>query len=145
MIVSYKKLQNFNLIFNRSDFSHISDLSGINRVLGIILQDAELQNGNKGESARILNDYQESLESFYRWLNTQRVAPINEGFELCSSIILRIKKIIDLDAFRKMQISKGYRKKFKKLFLYGLSQLVNYPEFRSALNSGRLGKLSLHN
>lgn len=122
--MSYKNLRNFKDIFNRDDFNYICDNAHISEVSEIFLYRIAVPDGKESAYIKLLESFLTNLDYFYMWLNGDKIPNIVEGYSICKDELVRSMGILRLSADKRASISKGYRKKFKKLFLHGLSKLL---------------------
>ena len=69
------------------------------------------------------NHHLVSNPSKYSWLGLFKKGAL-DTLPICKEELVRSMEILRLSADKRASISKGYRKKFKKLFLHGLSKLL---------------------
>lgn len=122
--MSYKNLKNFRSIFNRDDFSYISDIAHISQLSEIILYNLSSPDGSEPNHIKLLKAFLDSLEAFCEWINCSSIPPIGQGYILVEQELIRIIKILMTPELKRRAISKGYSKKFNKSFLYGLSMVL---------------------
>lgn len=125
--MSYKKLKNFQTIFNREDFNYISDDSrdgNIEQISKIILYHVSTSDGKEKVYIKILGKFIENLDSFYEWINAKEIPDIKKGYFICREELIRAIKLLNEPDFKRIAISKGSLNRFNKLFLYGLSVLL---------------------
>lgn len=121
--MSYKKLKNFQEIFNREDFSYISNENNIKNIESWVLSIPTMDDSEVNELTRKLKYYLRSLESFYFW--TKNTIPeIQEGIMKSRKELLRITELIKEPYERRSLIRWGSLKKFLKTFLHGLNKLL---------------------
>lgn len=123
--MSYKNLKNFCHIFERDDFSYISDLGQINSITKILVYHLAVPDGREATHIELLQNFLINFDSFYMWLNATKIPNVVDGYTVCKDELARSIGILKLSNVERVVISKGYRKKFKKLFLHGLSKLLN--------------------
>lgn len=122
--MSYKKLKNFKEIINRADFNYISNEHNINRISEIISRLA-VPDGKEDSYISLLGQFLGNLDSFYIWINGKAVPDIKEGHSFCREQLERGISILRMrDLNKRRSISKGYIKKFNKMFLYGMSRIL---------------------
>ncbi len=122
--MSYKNLRNFKDIFNRDDFNYICDNARISGVSEIFLYRIAMPDGKESAYIKLLENFLINLDYFYMWLSGDKIPDIAGGYSICKEELVRSMEILRLSADKRASISKGYRKKFKKLFLHGLSKLL---------------------
>lgn len=125
--MSYKNLRNFGSIINRKDFDYVSDLTRINQIIEIILYRLTVPDGKESYYIKLIKEYLENLESFYSWINGDNITYLKEGYYFCQQELARMANILimpETELYKRRGISKGYLRKFNKLFLYGLSMVL---------------------
>ena len=122
--MSYKNLRNFKDIFNRDDFNYICGSAHISEISEIFLYHIAMPDGKESAYIKLLEGFLTNLDYFYMWLNGDKIPDIAGGYSICKEELVRSMEILRLSADKRASISKGYRKKFKKLFLHGLSKLL---------------------
>src|SRR3989344_7156771 len=125
--MSYKNLKNFRGIIYRADFGYVSNISNINNISEILLLHLRNPDGNETDYILILKKYLGHLESFFNWFNCNIISPINEGGKICLEELSTGIKILSLpktEDFKRTSISRGHTRKMNKMFLFGLSSLL---------------------
>jgi len=126
--MSYKKLQNFRMIFKRPDFEYVSEIRKIDEIEKIIMFNLRMPDGREASYVVILERYFQNLNFFYESVMGHNIPDINEGYHMIKNILVRCitffsekdpKQII-----MRSSISPGYCKKFSATFLFGLSLLL---------------------
>jgi|GEM_PF-2933421 hypothetical protein len=125
--MSYKKLKNFKKIIAREDFDYISSIENISRVSEIILYYAPNPDDNENDYIAILDEFYRNLTSFYFWINGMEIPDINDGYLTIRRELIKVINILKTpksESYKRKAISKGYFKKFNKIFLYGLTRML---------------------
>jgi len=122
--MNYKKLINFQKIFNRPDFNHISDhknIINIERVFSNISN----PDGEESEYKQRLEEFSSNLRSFYEAIAGHNIPDMKKGYSKISEVFETGISLLYGGKFERTALSKGYGRKFKKTFLYGLSKLFD--------------------
>lgn len=122
--MGYKDLIHFKLIFGREDFNFISDPKKIEGAGYIILN---ISNLYREESNRLilLETFLTNLTSFYESVVGNNIPDINNGYSIIFEELQKCMKLYHEPELNRRSISRGYCKKMNKIFLYGLSNLLN--------------------
>lgn len=118
-MVSYKDLKNFKVVFNREDFSFISDEKNIETVAQIIQYNINFPDGNEKNYREILTRFLQSFISFYQWTNCKNVLALTEGYAVIQAELMRVINLFQESEEKRKSISKNYLRKFKDNFLNG--------------------------
>jgi len=123
--MSYKKLKNFQPIFDRPDFSYISDLTKIEEIANIILFYISNPDGKEASYIKLIEEFIKNLTSFYDSIAGYNVPNIKKGYLIVLDELQRCIRLFSGSESERRDISKRYLKKFTKTFLYGLSKLYD--------------------
>lgn len=140
---SYKDLKKFKVIFDRDDFSFISDQRNIVAVSEIIQVHVRFLDGKEETYRQILIRFLQNLVSFYQWLNCKEIIKINEGYTAIQTEVVRAVNLLQEPEVKRKSISKGYLRKFKDNFLNGLTvflvgiRTLFDPEYTSSTGINR--------
>jgi hypothetical protein len=119
--MSYKSLHLYKNIFSRHDYNYISDTHNIEHLLFIIKIKLRNPDGALITWKNDIHEYLKNLHSFYTAINTTSIPSLNEGYALMISDLQKVLSLFDLPNDKREHISKGYAKKYNKLFIHGLS------------------------
>ena len=125
--MSYVKLELFAPIFDREDFSYISNLRNIKRISETLLYKIPYPDGNEKKlHIPLVQDYYNNFMSFCGWIDADSVPDIRNGFFVCREELLRGVNLLGMEQSKRIVLQKGgYVKKFNKNFLYGLNRIYN--------------------
>lgn len=141
--MTYDELRNFQGIFGRNDFLYIYELSHIEGISEIILTNLVNPDGNENNHIVKISLFIGNLNSFFNWLNGRAIADMAESRKICEEILSKVIALFRESGNKRIAISRGYLRKFNKIFLYGLSLLVKgiraafNPDLVSATNIDR--------
>jgi len=123
--MSYKNLENFQSIFNRSDFNYISNHKKIKEIEEIILYCITNPNGKESSYVQLLEIFLKNLNSFYKSITGDNIPDMKKGYSIVFEELQRSIELFSEDELKRRSISRGYCKKFNKTCLYGLSKLLD--------------------
>ncbi len=125
----FKKLEKFQGVFEQEEFSdgfnYISNHKKINKIKKIISAEISTPSSSDNLPKKVLEEYLKNLEEFYTCL-CERYKPVNdlkEGYSLICQELERALDLLSVSDKKRREISKGYRRKFRKNFLKGLRRL----------------------
>lgn len=121
--MTYETLKNFQHIFQREDYAHISNEEKIKQVSAILLTYIPNPDGKETTYKEILKLYLENITSFLTWLQIKNIPDLEEGYKIISDEIRRAINLLDYPDIKRRSISRGYCKKFNEIFLYGIKKL----------------------
>lgn len=123
--MGYKNLRNFKNIIDSDDFNFISDVDNINKICNIILYNVPHSSDSDSDYAVLVRKFLDEMQSFCEWVNMNEIPDIKKAYSKCEEVLLRVEKFLRFeDPEKRKSISKGYLRKFKRSFLYGLSTLL---------------------
>jgi hypothetical protein len=120
--MKYETLKNFQHIFQREDYVHISNEDNIKQVSAILVTHISNPDGKETTYKEILRLYLENVTSFLTWLQIKNIPDLREGYKLISDEIRRAITLFDYPEIKRRSISRGYCKKFNEMFLYGITK-----------------------
>ncbi len=120
--MTYETLKNFQHIFQREDYTHISNEENIKQVSAILLTHISNPDGKEMTYKEILRLYLENVASFLTWLQIKNIPDLEEGYKIISGEIRRAINLFDYPEIKRRSISRGYCKKFNEIFLYGIKK-----------------------
>ncbi|MBW2988275.1 hypothetical protein DRJ48_04025 [Candidatus Woesearchaeota archaeon] len=121
----YKGLINFQIIFKRDDFNHISNPNIIEAIKQVISFCLISPDKREKEHAAQLSVYIQYLTSFYNWIEGRNIPDIHHGYTVIVEVLKRCIWLFSLPEPKRTTISRGYAKKFSKTFQYGLARMLS--------------------
>lgn len=137
--MSLEELKNFQSIFNREDFTYISDLNIIKEIRKIIIYCIPNRGCRDAYHIGILKSFLKNLKSFFDWLGAYNIPDIEFGYSNIEKILRECIQSISKERI----ISDSEAKAMDNKFLYSLSRLLVgikiafEPEFVKSTNIGK--------
>ena len=138
----YPPLTNFTSIFDREDFTFISDTKNLNFLKPLILYAVNHPQRKEEDKILLIQAYQENLDSFYNGIGDIH---LKEGYFLCSNALFHVSKLFKEIPEKRIEMPPQHFKKIYKEFVVGLKKLLDGiriafdPDFISenTINIGR--------
>jgi len=117
-MVSYGRLSQFQPIFDNNSFTYISSVQIIRRMTQLI---RSLKHTIPPGGRDFSREYLLNFQKFISEINYEKIAPLNEGVNLCLNTVRFISGI--LDQGREQQLPTGRLRVMEKEYLYGLGKI----------------------
>ncbi len=135
--MAYQNLVNFRYIFNSEDFNYISENANIKKIIQTILYGLPNSAGNESAYIEILESYLQNLYNFCEKTGLKNT----QGYLITSKVLASLINLLGEPSYKRKAISRGYLKKFRDLFLFGLSTLLT--NIRESYDPDYLGKTNI--
>lgn len=123
-MASYRRLSQFQPIFDNNSFTYISSIQSIRRMTQLI---RSLKHTIPPGGRDFSREYLLNFQKFTSEINYEKISPLKEGVNLCLNTLRFISEI--LNQGREQQLPAGRLRVMEKEYLYSLGKIFSGLQF----------------